>query len=376
MINNTRYLDFLIQFGIEYFCGVPDSLLKDFLTYLYSEIPPEKQMITANEGLSIALATGYYLSTGKMPLVYLQNSGLGNIINPLTSLTDKEMYGIPMLLMIGWRGQPGKSDEVQHKKMGRITPAILETLGVNIFHISSDEKKSIEQTTHAIVYAQKHNTPVALLVEENSFEKEYSGYDPGSHTLLRNQVLDQLIRSLKGTETVVCSTGKIAREFYQLNKSHNNKIKKYFLSVGAMGHANHIALGISLASNEKVIMIDGDGSLLMHLGSIPAIAANTKAPFIHLLINNECHESVGGQPTAAFNAHFPEIAKACGFSHVYSIADENELEIWMNTKLSADITQFVEIKTNKTSLDHLGRPVGLPEDWKLLFMNAIKADLK
>ncbi len=371
MIHPERLYNYLKQQGIEFYTGVPDSLLKDFLKYVQDHSSSKENIITANEGLAIGLASGYHFKSGKVPLVYLQNSGLGNIINPLTSLADKEMYAVPMLLLIGWRGRPGTTDEPQHKKMGRITIPLLDVLEVPHYFMDADEDFSFDSIDKAIAQAVAEQKPVALVVPENVFE-EYMGEEKtDEYNLVREEVISRLISKLKGDEVVVCTTGKSGREFYEANIAANNKIKKYLLSVGAMGHANHIALGVKNQLDEKVIMLDGDGALLMHLGSLPVIAHHAVSSYIHIVINNGSHESVGGQPTEGFFADCCAIAKASGYKKAVCITSEEELEKWLSGGLNSTETQFVEIRTNRQSRSDLGRPAGNPEDWKNDFMTAL-----
>lgn len=376
MISAEQFYDQLDKEGISFYTGVPDSLLKSFLQYVQEHAAAEQHIITANEGLALALASGYYLQSGKLPLVYLQNSGLGNLVNPLSSLADQEMYGIPMILLIGWRGEPGISDEPQHRKMGAITVPLLEVLGVPVFKLDHTTQDPLQTLTTAIQTAREKQNPVALLASADFFKsvKTEKSDKAVALPLQRESVIRQLINACTGDETVICTTGKSGREFYEQNKSAGNKIKKYFLSVGAMGHASHIALGIHMKSQSKTILIDGDGALLMHLGALPTISHFAKENFIHILINNGCHESVGGQPTEAFRADCSAIAKASGYQHTVLITDESELSAWLKSGLSSGDTQFAEIRTNAFSRPDLGRPPGNPLEWKNDFMSDLIND--
>jgi phosphonopyruvate decarboxylase len=371
MINPEGLYNFLKDKGIGFFTGVPDSLLKNFLSCLQDKAASHEHIIAANEGLAVSLASGYYLSSGKIPLVYLQNSGLGNMVNPLTSLLDKEMYSIPVLLMIGWRGRPGVKDEPQHKKMGRITIPLLDVLEVPVFLIEGESASSFKTIEEAISLAISENKPVALLVQEDIFEKYEVKPSDQVYSLIRENVIHHLIKKLTGDEIVVCSTGKAGREFYEKNIEENNKVKKYFLSVGAMGHASHIAFGISMNVKEKVIILDGDGALLMQLGTLPVIAHHACGNFIHIVINNGSHESVGGQSTEGFFVDFCLIAKGCGFKKTTLINTSTELDQWLNNGLDFSGVQFVEIRTFSNSRNDLGRPAGNPENWKDYFMTSL-----
>ncbi len=376
MIRAEQLYDHLGREGISFYTGVPDSLLKNFLQYVQDHTAGEQHIITANEGLALALASGYYLQSGKLPLVYLQNSGLGNLVNPLSSLADQEMYGVPMILLIGWRGEPGIPDEPQHRKMGAITVPLLEVLGVPVFKLDQQSIDPLQIVSTAIQTAREKQNPVALLLSADIFEKvQYEKTTiPATLSLQRESVIRELIKTLSGDETVICTTGKSGREFDEQNKAAGNKIKKYFLSVGAMGHASHIALGIHLQSPSKTILIDGDGALLMHMGALPTISHFANKNFIHLLINNGCHESVGGQPTEAFRVDCTAIARASGYQHTFLIRNEQELNHWLQNSLSSSDTQFVEIRTNAISRPDLGRPAGDPQDWKNDFMSHLTND--
>lgn len=371
MILPERLYHFFKEQGIQFYTGVPDSLLKHYLQYVQDHSGADEHIITANEGLAVALASGYHFRTGNIPVVYLQNSGLGNIINPLTSLVDREMYAVPMLLMIGWRGRPGKKDEPQHKKMGRIMLSLLEALEIPCYTLDADEASCFIKIADAIAEASKERKPVALIVPENIFEVYEGKKEEANYSLIREELIKDIIRHLKGDELLVCTTGKTGREFYEQNKLAGNKIKKYLLSVGAMGHANHIALGLKIKSEEKVIVLDGDGALLMQMGSLPTIAHHVKNNFIHIVINNGSHESVGGQPTEGFFADCCAVAQACGYQETVCISNDIELNDWLQNGLHSTALQFVEIRTNKISRDDLGRPAGEPEEWKNNLMNAL-----
>ncbi len=372
MIQPASLYDFLQKKGVRFYTGVPDSLLKSFLTYVQEKAGVDEHIITANEGLAMGLATGHYFSTGAVPLVYLQNSGLGNIINPLTSLADKEMYAVPMILLIGWRGKPGTQDEPQHLKMGRITRTMLEALEIPVYELIGNEEKSFSIIEESIKLALNQKTPVALLVPDGIFHKYELTAAKSRYTLQREKVIAQIIERCNGDEIIVCTTGKIGREFYEQNIKAGNKISKYFLSVGAMGHANHIGLGLRLSSKSRVIMLDGDGALLMHMGALPAIAQHAGTDFMHIIINNGGHESVGGQPTGAFKIDFSQLGESCGYKKTVEIRYGKELKEWLAKSFDERTSSLVEIRTSLVSRNDLGRPSGKPEDWKNNLMKALK----
>ena len=371
MIHPKDLYELLQEKDVSFFSGVPDSLLKPFLKYIQDHSATADHIITANEGLAVALATGYHFSTGKIPLVYLQNSGLGNIINPLTSLADREMSGIPILFMIGWRGRPGVKDEPQHQKMGRITLPMLEVLDIPYYIMDGSESAIKVQVTEAIHKAESQMAPVALVVPEGIFESYRGIEETNKYSLQKEDVISRILQGLTGNETVICTTGKIGREFYEQNRLVGNKCTSYFLSVGAMGHANHIALAVNIHSGRKVIMLDGDGALLMHLGALPAIAHFAPGDMIHIVLNNGRHESVGGQPTEAFFADLCGVAKSCGYPETLVIDKEATLHSWIEEKLGSKGLQFVEIRVSGMGRNDLPRPGGSPQEWKKEFMKTL-----
>nr|WP_216819594.1 phosphonopyruvate decarboxylase [Paenalcaligenes hominis] len=284
----------LAKQGMDFYVGVPDSLLKSFCAYLQDHVAPKNHIITANEGNAIGMAVGHYLATFAPAVVYMQNSGLGNTINPLASLADKEVYQIPMLLVIGWRGEPGIKDEPQHIKQGRITPEQLSLL--EIPYLIVDEESEEDQVARwAVEQLITTQAPVALLIRSGSFTdyKSQARHALEGLTLLREQALSTLLDLTAGA-AIVATTGKTSRELFEL-RAKRLEAQRDFLTVGGMGHTASIALGIALAKpNQQVVCIDGDGSLLMHLGAMPIIGSLSPCNFIHVLLNNAAHDSVGG----------------------------------------------------------------------------------
>jgi len=372
MITPEKFYDELQKRGIQFYTGVPDSLMKSFLLYVEQNAETSNHIIAANEGLAIALAVGYHLRTGQLPLVYMQNSGLGNAVNPLMSIADKEVYAIPMLLLIGWRGMPGTEDEPQHIKMGRITKELLETMEIPVFQITENENLLEEKLNSAIEKALSLQQPVALLAHPGCFSDYKSTVPQPDYELSREQVLEKFILNCMGDEMVVCTTGKTGREFFELNSQYGEKIKSSFLSVGGMGLANHIALGLA-NDKKKIIMFDGDGAVLMHMGSLAQIGIQqTGSPFLHIVLNNGSHESVGAQPTLAFVVNLCKIASACGYKKTKTITTENELNDWLMQEFNAEENQFIEIRINNNSRANLSRPAGKPQDWKKELMETLQ----
>lgn len=373
MISPERFYQHLLAQGVEFYTGIPDSLMKDLLLYLQEHVEQKNHVIVANEGLAVALATGYHLSTGRLPLVYLQNSGLGNAVNPLTSLTDKDIYSVPMLLLIGWRGKPGEPDEPQHKKMGRITEQLLDVLEIPFFLLEDKEDVCISTIDKAVILAKERKQPVALLVTSHLFNA-YNGTVPfQQYSLSRYQVLEKLYDHLHGDETVICTTGKTGREFYELNRKKNKRLSKEFLCVGGMGLANHVALGIDQQCQGRIVMLDGDGALLMHMGALTTTGKLARGSFVHIVINNGCHESVGGQPTTGLDIDLCAVARAVGYGRTFCITNEEQLFDWMQHEYkNEEQKQFVEVRVSTSGSGKPGRPEGSPQEWKDELMKALK----
>ena len=369
MIDPREFLFYLKEQGAEFFTGVPDSLMKGLLGKLPED--PHRHIIAANEGSAIAIASGYYLATGKLPVVYLQNSGLGNTINPLTSLANPEVYGIPMLLLIGWRGQPGKKDEPQHEKMGRLSPAILNTLELpHIILHKSDPSVWKKEIGTLISKALSENRPVALLVEADLFadednRQESEIYELDAETLIRN-----LSPTWNDEDIVVCNTGKIGRLFYQINSERKHPLKKYFLNVGAMGHAGSLAAALSFFTSQRVFLLDGDGSLLMHLGALAITGRLPDLELVYILVNNGAHQSVGGQPTVGYQTDFISISRACGFEKNHLITNETELKKWLPG--AREGKQFAEVRVNTRMPASLPRPKESFEQARNQLMQGLK----
>lgn len=375
MIDPAIFLKQLQDNKIDFFAGVPDSLMKELLIKV--DQSSLQHYITANEGLAIGLAAGYHFATGNIPLVYLQNSGLGNIINPLTSLADKEVYGVPMILLIGWRGQPGVKDEPQHVKMGRITTSILDVLEVPYYILNAEESSSAQIIKEATAKAKENSQPVALLVPAGIFSSVKEKPVSNSYSLAREEAIKTIYDQLKDDDIVVCTTGKIGREFDEYNKQNDYRVGRYFLSVGAMGHANHIAAAISiLKSKERVIMLDGDGALLMQLGSMPSIAQWTENNFVHIVLNNESHESVGGQATIAKDLDVTELARTMGYGLSLRITSIGEINKIFQGIDRSQGPVFIELMVAAGSRDDLSRPALSPMEAKRKLMDGLSADKK
>jgi phosphonopyruvate decarboxylase len=362
MLNPKELFDNFTSRDITYFVGVPDSLLKDFCAYITDHADESKHVITANEGNAIALAAGYYLGTGKTALVYLQNSGLGNAINPLLSLNDSEVYGLPLIIMIGWRGEPGEIDEPQHIKQGRVTKEMLNVMEIP-WQILDDKTKDIpEVIDKAIRQIKETGGPTALLVRKGTFEKyTLKKNKTNNYQLTREKIIQRIVDLTNRNALLVSTTGMASRELYEYRISRGDIAGNDFMTVGAMGHASSISLGLAQSQpNKKVVCIDGDGSVLMHMGGLTIIGQSKQHNLIHLVLNNGSHDSVGGQPTCAFEIDIATIALACGYRQVKVVETMQDFDLAFNEMLSTSGPSLLEIRINNTSRNNLGRPKTTP----------------
>lgn len=374
MIDTKEFYDALSNYGIDFFTGVPDSLLKDICSYITDNTPEERHIIAANEGSSVGLAVGSYLASGKLPLVYMQNSGFGNTVNPLLSIADDVVYGIPLLLLIGWRGEPGTKDEPQHVKQGQVSEELLIAMSLpyQIIHSESNINTVLDK---AVSLAMSEKRPYALLVRKNTFakyklQKETVSFFPLNREGAVRLVIDQLAEE----DIVVSTTGKTSREVFEHRKSKDQTHERDFLTVGAMGHTSSIAVGIAIEKKERnVFCLDGDGSVLMHMGSL-AINGMMKDlnNFKHIVINNGAHDSVGGQPTVGFDIDFTKIAEACGYTMVASASSIEEIKSKLTDTINHKGRAFLEIKVNKGARENLGRPTKTPKENKSTFQHFLK----
>lgn len=357
---------------IDFFTGIPDSLLKDFCAFVTDNSNEQSHIISANEGGAIGIATGYHLSTGKIPLVYFQNSGLGNCINPLLSIADKEVYGIPMILMIGWRGEPLVKDEPQHIKQGRVQNELLQTMEIPykiIDQYTSDIDEVIKELKETALMLKN---PVALVVKKGTFSNyKLNDKKIDDYQMTREGAIKVILNNIPDNSITVSTTGMASREVFEQREIRDEGHNKDFLTVGAMGHCSQIALGVSLNTNKVVVCIDGDGAALMHLGSMPIIGQYVKSNFLHIVLNNSSHDSVGGQPTIANLISLDKIASNVGYKFCYVVDNEKDLIDKLNLISFKEGSVFIEIKVKKGSRKDLGRPTLKPIDNKNNFMEYI-----
>lgn len=357
-------------YHINYFTGIPDSQLSPLCNYLINTygISPT-HIIPANEGNAVAIAAGYHLATGKVPCVYLQNSGEGNIVNPVTSLLHPDVYGIPCLFIIGWRGEPNVHDEPQHSFQGKITLEILETLEIPFLVIDKGTKlETLKKKAGIFLDALSKGNSVAFVIKKDALTYDQSVIYQNSNSLLREDIIKE-ITNISGDDIVISTTGKTSRELFEIRENTNVSHKSDFLTVGSMGHSSAIALGIALNKPmTRVWCIDGDGAVLMHMGSMAIIGSQRPKNLIHIVVNNAAHESVGGMPTVSANIDLPAIAKGCGYKNVYSVDTRDELiRILADVKNTWELT-FIEIKAKIGSRPDLGRPTLTPHQNKENFM--------
>lgn len=357
--------------GADFYTGVPDSQLRALCDYLMGTygLDPAHHIIAANEGNALAISAGYNLATGKIPAVYMQNSGLGNIVNPSASLTNPKVYNIPVIFVIGWRGEPGVHDEPQHIYQGAITNELLDLLGIEHFTVSKDttpdEMRGIMRNYRAVL---DDGRDVAFVVRKGALTFDGKMSYSNSHSMVREEIIRRII-SISGDAPIISTTGKTSRELFELRETH----ERDFLTVGSMGHASSIALGLALHKpGVKVWCVDGDGAAIMHMGAIAVTGSIAPRNLVHIVINNEAHESVGGLPTAAGKICLPEIAKACGYVHVFSTGDYGELDGALRFAGDNDGLIFIEAKARIESRADLGRPTTTARDNMTAFSGYVR----
>lgn len=351
-----------------YFTGVPDTIIKHWISFIIDNEDKFIHRIAANEGTAIAHAAGYYLSTGKIGVVYMQNAGLGNCVNPLTSLVNKDVFGIPVLLMIGWRGEPNEKDEPQHKKMGRAMLPLLDNLEIPYVILSAE--KIEEQIKDAKEKALNQNSPVAVIVKKGLFnEYKEKIKEKNIFPLTREEAIHAIVDNLDGNEIIVSTTGKTSRELFEYREKKQQGHSKDFYVVGSMGHTSAIAMEIACQKPiKKVYIFDGDGALLMHTGTLATIGFYAPKNLIHIVFDNCSHESTGGQPTVSRNIDIAAIALACRYENAKICTTKDDVIKNIRNFHSGPVMFIIKVKVG--SRKDLGRPSLAPEDNKNSFMNA------
>lgn len=366
---------FLGCLGAEFFTGVPDSQLRPLCDLLMEKygIDPAHHIIAANEGNCVAIAAGYHMATGRVPVVYMQNSGEGNIVNPVASLLHEKVYAIPMIFVVGWRGEPGVHDEPQHIYQGEITLKLLEDLGIASFVISpsttEDEVRGQLSTWQDRLAQGKQ---VAFVVKKGALESEHTVEYRNDYAMTREEAIRR-IAAAAGGDIIVSTTGKASRELFEIREQTGTSHQSDFLTVGCMGHSSSIALGIALNKpNAKVWCIDGDGAMLMHMGAMAVIGANRPANLVHIVINNGAHETVGGMPTVSDGIDMTALARACGYPRTACAEDPASLECELRQAKNAAELTFLEVKCSLGARADLGRPTTTALHNKQRFMEYLK----
>ena len=372
---NMKVEDFVNALGCDFYTGVPDSQIKALCNYLMNTygIDEKRHMIAANEGNCTALAAGYHLATGKVPVIYMQNSGEGNIINPVASLLNDKVYSIPAIFVIGWRGEPGVHDEPQHIYQGEITCKLLDLMDIKNFPISKDT--SMEELEKIMVEYDKllkSGKQVAFVIKKGALTYDERIEYKNDNKMVREEIIDHIV-NVTGEDPIISTTGKASRELFEIREKNNQPHKYDFLTVGSMGHTSSIALGVAINKpDEKIWCIDGDGSVLMHMGAMGVVGSTNPKNLVHIVINNEAHETVGGMPTVANTMDLVSIAKACGYSYAVSVDNFEDLDGELYKVKDLDGLSFIEIKSSIGAREDLGRPTTTAIENKENFMEFLK----
>ncbi len=363
--------------GVDCYAGVPDSQLKALCDTLYDSYGVgDSHLVAANEGAAVGFAAGHYLATGKPALVYMQNSGIGNAVNPICSLINDRVYAIPVVFVIGWRGEPGVHDEPQHVFQGQITLDLLKVLDIMAFVITKEttyeEFTAMLNESKPVIAAGKS---VAFVIKKGGLSTAVKpGYLNG-YPLTREQIVSKIVSQAKEGDIFVSTTGKLSRELFEIREALKQSHKYDFLTVGSMGHSLMIAYAIARQKKERrICCLDGDGAVLMHTGSMAVVGAGKPENLIHVVINNEAHETVGGMPTVASKVNFVDLALASAYAVAYRAETEAELDDVLKTAYTARGPVFIEVKANLVSRADLGRPTTSPVENKDSFMSYLSAE--
>lgn len=372
MVDLKQLFEALDNKGVKFFTGVPDSLLNNFCLYLVDNIPDGKHVMAANEGNAIAIAAGNYMATGNIPVVYMQNSGIGNATNPLLSLTHECVYGIPMILVIGWRGDPAINDHAQHKKQGELTPVLMKDMDIP-YEILDDENTVVDKFAWAVEKAKEISSPVALIAKKAILTEKVKkqGY-PESKLMNREEAISAVVDVLGENAIYLGTTGRATREVHEQLKEHGVGEGHEWQNVGSMGHVSSVGLGIALAKPEqKIVVFDGDAAAVMHLGAFATNCRYKAGNLIHIVLNNGVNESVGGQPSAGFLVDLTKIAAACGYkTSIHAVSRKEELQALVKEHKNDGMPLFIDVHVRqgirsdmpKLNIDHKAQKVALMEN--------------
>ncbi len=374
MVSPELFIKSLQSNGVSFFAGVPDSLLKNVCAYITDNVNPDHNIITANEGSAVGVAAGHYLATGEVPMVYMQNSGIGNAVNPLLSLADEKVYSIPMLVMIGWRGEPGVHDEPQHVKQGAVTLSLLDAMEIPWLVLPEEDQAAASAIDSIVASCKKTCKPHAIVIKKRTFGSyKLQKKVPNENPVCREDAMKCVVDTIPSDSIIVSTTGKLSRELYEYRDAKGQAHESDFLTVGSMGHSSSIALGIALAKpDRKVLCFDGDGAFIMHMGAISNIGNLAPKNYVHVLFNNGAHESVGGQPTLGFKIDVTAIAKACGYKNAVTVSSIEDIKSALTDLLKTEGPSLIEIKVGINSREDLGRPKTTPIENKEAFMKSIE----
>ena len=362
--------------GSDFYTGVPDSQLKALCNYLMDTygIDPRHHIIAANEGNCAALAAGYHLATGKVPVVYMQNSGEGNIINPVASLLNDKVYAIPVIFIVGWRGEPGTHDEPQHIYQGEVTVKLLEDMGIETFVVgkeATEEEIAAKMDEFRLVLAAGKD--VALVIRKGALSYDGNVVYKNKNTMIREEIIQHIVKA-SGEDPIISTTGKASRELFEARVANGQSHKYDFLTVGSMGHSSSIALGVAVNKpNQRIWCVDGDGAVLMHMGSMAVLGANRPKNLVHIIINNGAHETVGGMPTVAGQIDLVAIAKACGYPNAVSVDNFEDLDRELEATKRRNELSLIEAKCSIGARDNLGRPTTTALENKQNFMKYLES---
>jgi len=369
MVNQQSLFEALDRLGVKFFTGVPDSLLNDFCLYMTNNIPDSHHVMAANEGNAVGIAAGNYMATGNIPVVYMQNSGIGNAANPLLSLTHDCVYGIPMILVIGWRGDPSINDHAQHKKQGELTPVLMKDMDIPYEILDSDDTV-IDKFTWAVNKAKEISAPVALIAKKAILtQKEKKQQYPESPLMNREEAVSAVLDVFGADAVYLGTTGRATRELNEQLKAHGIGEGHEFQNVGSMGHVSSVGLGIALAKpNTKVVVFDGDAAAVMHMGALATNCRYKAGNLIHIVLNNGVNESVGGQKSAGQVISLTDVAKACGYrTPNHAVETKEELQKVLKTMPVGEMPLLIDVHVRqgirsdmpKLNIDHKGQKEAL-----------------
>jgi len=363
--------------GIDFYTGVPDSQLKGLCDTLYATLGVGgEHIVAANEGNAIGLCAGHFLATGKPALCYMQNSGLGNAVNPLASLMDGQVYAMPCLLVIGWRGEPGVKDEPQHVKQGQVTLSQLELLDVP--YMILDKQMTEEAFDEAFAQLRVHlaaNRTAAIVVRKGGLTCSLKPEYRNASEMTREEAVG-IIARLAGTKDVfVSTTGKLSRELFEMREAAGQGHARDFLTVGSMGHASSIALGVAMAQpTRRVWCLDGDGAALMHLGAMAVIGQRQPENLVHVVINNGAHETVGGMPVCEGGMKLCAMAMAAGYRSVSRADSPETLLRAVDAAMVGGGLAFIEVMCAVGAREDLGRPTTTPQENRDALMQFLRGE--